>query len=673
MGLVQMGFLGALAGLAIPIIIHLVFGRRTRRVDLGTLRFLKIVLQENVRRRRLKRWILLALRMACVALLVLLFARPYLLAGRLKGDDRLVVILLDRSASMGLKTDRGRLLDLAVAEAEKVVAQCGSATQLEMACFDHAIYPLGKPEGVSAALSNTTESLEDLLTELGSSDTTYGSTDYGAALAWAHDVCVQSECGRKELHLITDLQRSGLDRTDAKPMPVDVKVHLVDLGQPYPRNVAVTRVAAQRLTVRPGETVALEATLLSSGQFALENIPVVLYLRNGDRQQSMRTEVDLDAGATATVQFELAKLAEGLWQGVVMAEINDDLAFDNRRHVALLVTPPLQVVLLDGDPGSSPYTAETYFLAAALRLAPPNESFPDSPFEPKTFPAPGNADLPDLKDADLVVLANLTGLSDADAQRLAKFVSSGGGLLLFGGHNVQAEGYRSLERAGISLGRIVGPQPSGSLPWRLDNWDQTHPIFFPFNDPQYGDLRRLAFRCCTRVEPAEGTDVLGRFRGGQPAILQRRHGRGIMLWFLSACDRDWGNWPRSRLFLPLVHQMLGHLAGLTEGGPVRNVVLDDADSGAGQDAAPGVLDRHTYHEVINFHPRESETDRCSRGELAARFKFAIQAGEDEQSAESLTGAAATADFRQDEVWHWVLLTLMAILFVESFLANRTTI
>ncbi len=77
MGWVQAGMLGALAALAVPIIVHLVYGRRARRIDLGTLRFLLIALRENIRRRRLKRWMLLALRMLCVALLAVLFARPY--------------------------------------------------------------------------------------------------------------------------------------------------------------------------------------------------------------------------------------------------------------------------------------------------------------------------------------------------------------------------------------------------------------------------------------------------------------------------------------------------------------------------------------------------------------------------------------------------------------------
>ena len=134
MGFVQAGFLAALGALAIPIVIHLIFRRQTKLVHLGTLRFLKIVLKENSRRRKVKRWLLLAMRMACVALLALLFARPYLIASNLnKEKNRFAAILIDQSASMDLETDGTRLLERAVAEAKEVFQRGGDELQIEVA------------------------------------------------------------------------------------------------------------------------------------------------------------------------------------------------------------------------------------------------------------------------------------------------------------------------------------------------------------------------------------------------------------------------------------------------------------------------------------------------------------------------------------------------------------
>jgi len=92
----QTSFLAGLVALAIPILIHLFFRLKTKRVDLGTIRFLRVVLEENARRRKVMRWLLLALRMACVALMAVLFARPYFSAAANRADHELIVILLDQ-------------------------------------------------------------------------------------------------------------------------------------------------------------------------------------------------------------------------------------------------------------------------------------------------------------------------------------------------------------------------------------------------------------------------------------------------------------------------------------------------------------------------------------------------------------------------------------------------
>src|SRR5262245_26379575 len=167
MSFLQIGFLGALAALAIPIIIHLVFRQRSKRVDLGTLRFLRVVLQQNARRRRVMRWLLLALRLACVALLAVLFARPYWLAFRPAGEKQTVAILIDRSATLDITTDGQRLIERAVANARDIVDSAGNNTRFEIAFFDHAVRPLAEADPASAKSGKQREfSSSELLARL---------------------------------------------------------------------------------------------------------------------------------------------------------------------------------------------------------------------------------------------------------------------------------------------------------------------------------------------------------------------------------------------------------------------------------------------------------------------------------------------------------------------------
>jgi hypothetical protein len=326
---------------------------------------------------------------------------------------------------------------------------------------------------------------------------------------------------------------------------------------------------------------------------------------------------------------------------------------------------------MDGDPGDSPVTSETYFLEAALRLAPPDESFAESPYSTRVATCRHGSPLPEFGRAAVVVLANVAGLSESDAGRLARAVEAGGGLLILAGDRAGPDTLGRLALAGIPLGQITEPRPTARLPWRFDCWDREHPVFQPFSDPQYGDLRRLAFRCFTAMEPGEGTRVLARFQDGSPALVERGHGRGKVLWFASSCDRQWSDWPRSRLFVPVVHQLVGYLAGLTEGGPIRARRTDQFAS-SGPEPEPGVYDRGGFVEVVNVDPRESATDRCTVADLASQFRFVPADQKADPGADLATAGVAGREIRQDEIWHWVLVALLAMLLMEGFLANRTT-
>jgi len=347
------------------------------------------------------------------------------------------------------------------------------------------------------------------------------------------------------------------------------------------------------------------------------------------------------------------------------------LPFDNRRHFAVTVQPPLDVLVIDGDPTDSPVTSETYFLESAIRLAPAGETYPESPYLPQVVSASSGNSLPSLLGKAAVVLANVGNLPQPDARRLGEYVKSGGSLLIFSGDRGDSGLFERLAAAGLKLGESLGPQRADPVSWRLEGWEVDHPVFSPFADPQYGDLRRLTFRSITAMKPDAGTRVLATFQDGSPALIQRDHGNGKVLWFASACDRDWGDWPTSRLYVPLVHQLLGYLTGLTEGGPIR---LRETDEFAPSEAvpAPGVYDRGDYHEVVTIDPRESETDRCSIADLAKQFRFAIDDQGDEASPNLAVAGIAGRELRRDEVWHWVLLVLLGILLIEGFVANRST-
>ena len=92
-------FLFGLAAAAIPILIHLFTRRRPREVRFPSLEFLAEVNQSEIRRLKLKQWLLLLLRTLAVAAIALAMSRPALPggAGRRNEASTTLVALVDVS------------------------------------------------------------------------------------------------------------------------------------------------------------------------------------------------------------------------------------------------------------------------------------------------------------------------------------------------------------------------------------------------------------------------------------------------------------------------------------------------------------------------------------------------------------------------------------------------
>jgi hypothetical protein len=652
MGFVQASMLAAVAAVALPVIAHLIFRRRSRPVELGTLRFLKLAVRRDTRRRKLKRWFLLAMRVSCVVLVVLLFARPYRAETIGGGDAGLTVVLIDRSASMDRTVDGERLVDRALREKlPAVVARIPSRSRVEVAWFDSKVEPVaGTADGrVSPA-------------DLKAPAAHHGGTDFAAALTWAGSRCEAARGGGPlAVHMITDLQRSGFGSLDTLAFPKDVPVHVWDAGPAPSANVAVTEVRPASLMVKADQPAVVQATVLNARPEPLDQRPVRLRLANGAKSFTLPGSASAAPGGTTTVTFETPPLAPGLWQGVVSVAAEDGLPLDDARHVAVYAAARPRVLLLDGGARDVAALGEAYFLEAALRLAPPGETAPDAPFRPIVFPYGTDARLPDLREVDVLVLANVGGFPAADAAKVRSFLERGGSAVVFGGGKLTPQSGASYVSAGLSVGEVAGTHAARDVPFRVAEFDAEHPVLAPFADPQHGDLRRLTFSGCTKVVPAGGTDVLARFRDGTPLLLGRQAGSSRVLWCAASVGREHGDWSRSKLFLPLVHQLVRGAAGLTGAGPVRDLPA------AGE--APGVRPGGGVWEVRNLEPAESELEACPPEEFAKRLGVTLAAD---------AGGPGAAEQKQDgdelrpgELWPWLWLALVACWLAEGVLANRT--
>jgi Aerotolerance regulator N-terminal/von Willebrand factor type A domain len=646
LGFIHMGFLAAGAAVAVPIVIHLLFRQRARQVEIGTLHFLRVVLQDQARRRKLRRWLLLALRTAGVLLLALLFARPFWRAPETQGNEREVVILIDRSASMAAGNAGATPFGKAQRQAADLIAELPNGSAIRLAYFD------------SEEVNPAPEAKIEPAMRPG-----LAGTDYTKALGWARDIVVASRRARRQVFLLTDLQRCGIGPRLTDGFPPTTEIEVIDVGRPLTTNLAVEEVLTEQTELKDGKPISVAARVFNAGVLPARSVRVSLSLEG---RPPIEKTMSIDGHSRQLVRFDVPIKEPGLYHGFVEVAAPDDLPFDNRRWLAFQARLPDQVLLVDGEPGPSVFANETYYLETALRLRLPGDlaALSPSPYEPTCVSwGRQGAFLPDLRPFHVVALCNVSDVSQTDTGTLARFVESGGSLVIFTGDQVKASAYTALEQAKVLPARLQEPVDIGS--YRFADWSKSHPIMSTFTDPQYGDLRTLRFQRFTRLEPDPEARVLGRAQGGDALILERLLGHGRCILFAFPADNGWGDWAIHRLYVPLVHQLLGYLTNrLPQTAAVKYEL-----AGRTPALAPGVTLANGHALVRNVAAAESEIERTTIAQLREDWlpEEPKTAPPEEKGPETL----ADSGERPDELWRSVAWVLLIVLVVETFVANRT--
>ncbi|SVA98628.1 uncharacterized protein METZ01_LOCUS151482, partial [marine metagenome] len=125
-----------MAALTIPVIIHFLSRLRIKKVDFSTVKFIKKLERSAMRKIKIRRWILMLLRIGTIILFVLMIARPVtegFLPGWISAElDSRLVLVMDNSASMNIKTDTGSFLDNSKSAAKSILKFFGEQTTIDI-------------------------------------------------------------------------------------------------------------------------------------------------------------------------------------------------------------------------------------------------------------------------------------------------------------------------------------------------------------------------------------------------------------------------------------------------------------------------------------------------------------------------------------------------------------
>lgn len=641
--------LAGLLAAAIPVIVHLVQRDRARKVAFPSLMFLRRIPNQSVRRRAIRDWPLLILRVAAIALIALAFARPLLSGGMAAGSaagGRDLVILLDRSASMGYGDHWTRARD----EARRAIDALGPADRATLILFDTEV-EIGVRSSGDRAL---------LLAAVDRAQPGPRATAFGPALRAAGGLLDASPLAERRIVLISDFQQGAWDRASDIRLPPGVVLSPRPLDADAASNVSTAGLLFERQPAPGGERITATARLVNRSASAVPDRDVVLEV-DGHRIDAKRAS--LAAGSAGTVTFA-PFVVGGQPARVTVRAAPDALPADDVFHAVVRAGGHVPALILESA-GAAPETS--LYLEQALRVA----AAPG--FEIATV-RDDRAFVAGLSRARLIVINNTRAPSGAAARALEARVRDGAGVLVvLGERSAWPDGAPDLLPG--TLGGTV--DRSGTRGGTLGFVDHGHPVFEVFAAPRSGDL--TAPRVFRYRELRDAPVVLARFDDGGVAVAERRVGRGAVLAWTSTLDGYWNDLAIKPVFVPLVHQAATHLARYVGARPWYTVgdVIDEARpaGGAAEPRGPG------FHEIVpadpgsgqpavvavNLSPAESDLTRFEPADLVA-----ATAASDRTAPGRAAGVALTPEEseRRQSLWWYILAAGLVLLAFEPVAAGR---
>lgn len=381
----------------------------------------------------------------------------------------------------------------------------------------------------------------------------------------------------REIYLLTDLARSAWTMDQSQSLATILKEHewlsvyIIDVGVERPTNMGLTDIRLSSPTLRVGGSASLTAALRAQGSSAADAI-VEFWVGDGATepvkrdQQSVRLardaaaapDTDASAISAAAVEFQVQQATGTLLQGVLKIGSTDPWPYDDSAYLTLRVQEPLGVTVVAPDRATA-----GFFLEALAGLSTGGTSY-RAQFVPVSDLAQT-----DLSQTSIVCLLNVPALSDPDWNRLHKFCSDGGGLLVCLGAFSSAgrsdgSGIDPSSYASEAAQTVLSFVPRASLKFspveHLDLRSVSHP--FAERLKTLGVVTSLAdvdFRRYWSGEGHANAITLGRWTGQaeSPALTLREIGRGRTLLFASSVDSTaWSDWPRDWTFLAMIDEWL---------------------------------------------------------------------------------------------------------------------
>ncbi len=511
-------FLGALAVLAVPVIIHLFYFRRFKKVYFTNVRFLKEVKEETSNRQKLRNLLVLLMRCLAIAAMVLAFAQPFIpQRTAVKKGEKSVSIFIDNSFSMNALSKEASLFDLARQRAKDIVSAYSVEDRFQVLTQDF--------EGRHQRLVGKEDAL-NLIDEIKASP---ASRDLSKVLARQAQCLATGKAEHKVAFLLTDFQKNASDLSAFKDSTIEV--NLVPMAAVQEKNLSIDSAWFASPVQMMQQTGELFIKITNRSDEKAEEVR--LSLRHDGQAFPIGT---LSVGPrSSVVDTAIVTPTHAGWHEAKLSITDYPVQFDDDYYLNFHVAEHINVLEIN-DLQPSP----------AISKALATEKF----FSLKTQPS-RSLDYSKFGQNQCIVVHDVPVVSSGLAGELAKFAQEGGNVLVFPPASADLNSYKNLLQT-------VGGGDLGPLEKADRQVSQVNTDEFVFHDVYLNKSANLRLPSSSqnfKLAANRGEPLLS-YRDGSPFLMKYPTGEGAVYFSAVPLDEASSNLTKSaEVFVPMLFKV----------------------------------------------------------------------------------------------------------------------
>ncbi|MBK8515786.1 MAG: BatA domain-containing protein [Saprospiraceae bacterium] len=513
-------FLWALLSLSVPIIIHLFYFRRFKKVYFTNVKYLKEIKEETSNRNKLKNLLVLLARCLAVAALVLAFAQPFIPKGGVaKSGINNISVFIDNSYSMTSTKDDIPLIDYSKDKARSIINSYGDADQFQILTHDFE----GRHQRIL--------SKEDALMYINDIQITPDVQLISTILNRQRQL-FENAAGNKISYIISDFQKSITDLSNYQDTLMEV--NLVPVQSVREKNISVDSVWFEGPVPFLNQNNKLLVRIRNNSPEDAEQIKVSFIKDAQEKPVGLR---DITANSYITDTINLSLDVSGWHQAVV--QVSDyPVQFDDKYFISFNVPDTVKALFINDSDGDKFMTA---LFNGVKNFSLSNQNVNQLQYQKfQTF--------------DIIMLNDLKTITSGLSNELLQYLRNGGKVLVFPGKSAELSTYNNF--MSFAGGNMFGNSNISKREVSQINTEE-----FIFSDVYIntgGNLKLpvTSFSYNFNVQSSIGEEKLLTYRDGGSFLSKYRIGDGQLFVCASPLSNDINDLVyNAEVFVPLIYKM----------------------------------------------------------------------------------------------------------------------